>query len=98
MAGFNFSPQALTLNVIGGLPGDFDFDGDVDGRVFLAGNGVNHRRPLSASDLADWQANYGVGMLSSIVVAVPEPPSTGLLLSLIACFGASSAQKDSILC
>ena len=31
----DFSPQALTLNVIGGLPGDFDFDGDVDGRDFL---------------------------------------------------------------
>ena len=80
------------------LPGDFDFDGDVDGRDFLLWQRGGSPSSLSTGDLADWQANYGAGMLSSIAAAVPEPPSTGLLLSLIACFGASSAQKDSFSC
>jgi hypothetical protein len=48
-------------------PGDFDGDGDIDGRDFLA-----WQRSPSIGDLADWQGYYEV---SSIVasVAVPEP-------------------------
>ena len=49
------------------LAGDFDEDGDVDGRDFL----VWQRNP-SVGDLADWQANYGVSS-SAASVAVPEP-------------------------
>lgn len=58
------------------LAGDFDSDGDVDGRDFL----VWQRNP-SVGDLADWQANYGVGSLSSVesVASVPEP-ATMLLI------------------
>jgi hypothetical protein len=51
------------------LLGDFDADGDVDGRDFL----VWQRNP-SVGDLADWQANYGMGELSAST-AVPEPES-----------------------
>jgi Tol biopolymer transport system component len=51
-----------------GLPGDFDFDGDVDGRDFLT-----WQRNTSVGDLADWQNNYGVGMLTANSTAVPEP-------------------------
>jgi hypothetical protein len=48
-------------------PGDFDGDGDIDGRDFLA-----WQRIPSIGDLADWQGYYEA---SSIVasVAVPEP-------------------------
>jgi CubicO group peptidase (beta-lactamase class C family) len=53
-------------------PGDFDFDGDVDGRDLLV-----WQRDTAVGDLADWQANYGMGAtaggLSSS--AVPEPSS-----------------------
>jgi hypothetical protein len=48
-------------------PGDFDSDGDVDGRDFL----VWQRNP-SVGDLADWQANYGAGTLGA-ATSVPEP-------------------------
>jgi hypothetical protein len=52
------------------LAGDFDNDGYVDGRDFL----VWQRNP-SVGELADWQANYGLGVLTAASVAVPEPGS-----------------------
>jgi T5SS/PEP-CTERM-associated repeat protein len=73
----DFSPQALTLTVIGGLPGDFDLDGDVDGRDFLV-----WQRNTSVGDLADWQANYGGGMLTANSTAVPEPGGAILALAV----------------
>src|SRR5690606_22350888 len=52
------------------LASDFDHDGDVDGRDFLA-----WQRDPSVGDLADWQANYGNSALTSASVVVPEPAS-----------------------
>jgi hypothetical protein len=60
-----------------GLPGDFDNDGDVDGRDFLIWQRGGSPTALSASDLADWQSNYGTGSLAAVTSAVPEP-GTGL--------------------
>jgi hypothetical protein len=62
-----------------GLVGDFDLDGDVDGRDFLT-----WQRNPSVGNLEDWQANYGASSLSAST-AVPEPASIGLLLSLLCC-------------
>lgn len=55
-------------------PGDFDADGDVDGRDFLF-----WQRNPSVGDLADWQNNYGVGGLAG-AVTVPEPSSIMIML------------------
>jgi hypothetical protein len=63
------------------LPGDFDLNGSVDGADFLAWQRGESPDPLSASDLADWEANYGTPA-SPVVAAtatVPEP-STSLLV------------------
>jgi hypothetical protein len=59
-----------------GQAGDFDDDGDVDGQDFLIWQrgGSTPGGALSASDLNDWQTNYGVGPLASFA-AVPEPGS-----------------------
>jgi hypothetical protein len=55
------------LTIMEPRPGDFDGDGDVDGRDFLA-----WQRNPSMGSLADWQANHGAS--SSVAsVAVPEP-------------------------
>jgi hypothetical protein len=62
----------------GGLPGDFDDDGDVDGRDFLAWQRGQSTNPLSAEDLADWQGNYGMAPLAS-ASAIPEPSALILL-------------------
>jgi hypothetical protein len=56
-----------------GLPGDFDGDGDVDGRDFLT-----WQRDTNVGSLADWQNNYGMGGALASFSAVPEP--TGLVL------------------
>ena len=56
--------------------GDFDGDGDVDGRDFLA-----WQRTPNIGNLADWQAAYGGGTVSDIH-AVPEPSCLVIL-----CFG-----------
>lgn len=50
-------------------PGDFNGDGNVDGRDFLA-----WQRDPNVGSLADWQTHYGAGTLSNIA-AIPEPSS-----------------------
>ena len=78
-----YTPNSLSLSVVAtgsGQPGDFDNDGDVDGRDFLA-----WQRNPAVGDLADWQANYGSGSLVATSVAVPEPGT--ISLALIALFG-----------
>jgi hypothetical protein len=64
--------------------GDFDFDGDVDGRDFLVWQRGGSPDPLSAENLADWQAAYGAGAFIAVAeatspVQVPEPSSLVLL-------------------
>ncbi|TWU27403.1 beta strand repeat-containing protein [Bythopirellula polymerisocia] len=54
-------------------PGDFDLDGDVDGRDFL----VWQRNPC-VGNLTDWQANYG-SPFTAASTTVPEPTTWALL-------------------
>lgn len=67
---FRFATIQFTSGT--GLAGDFDGDGDIDGRDFLRWQRGQSPNSLSASDLADWQAGYGAGSLAA-VAAVPEP-------------------------
>lgn len=62
-----------------GLDGDFNEDGNVDGRDFLVWQRGGSPSSLSSSDLALWRDNYGVGGLAAIA-SVPEPGSLVLLL------------------
>lgn len=48
--------------------GDFDGDGNVDGRDFLAWQRGASPNPLTGNDLADWRATYGY--------KAPEPSAT----------------------
>ena len=70
--------------------GDFDCDGDVDGDDFLSWQRGESPDPLSASDLADWEANYGAPPLEAAAGAVPEPISTTIFLAgalIVALYG-----------
>jgi hypothetical protein len=65
----DFSATGVLSVVAAGIAGDFDNDGDVDGRDFL----VWQRNP-SVGNLSDWQLNYGTtGPLTASSTAVPEP-------------------------
>jgi T5SS/PEP-CTERM-associated repeat protein len=73
---------SLTLHVVpSSTPGDFDFDGDVDGRDFLV-----WQRNTSAGNLSDWQTNYGFSSLTAASTAVPEPCSVVALLAFMLLF------------
>jgi len=79
-----------------GLGGDFDTDGDVDGSDFLQWQRGDSPSPLSASDLADWEANYGGpgGSPVAAVSAVPEPSSA--LLLAVALGGAALVRRNAV--
>lgn len=68
--------KSLVLTKLAGIPGDFDQDGDVDGRDFLV-----WQRNTSVGNLSDWKANYGQpGSLAS--VTVPEPAAWIIMLAV----------------
>ncbi len=72
--GVDYLANSVVLKVLGlGTPGDFDSDGDVDGRDFL----VWQRNP-SVGNLADWQAQYGI--VPPPISAVPEPDTIALFI------------------
>jgi autotransporter-associated beta strand protein len=74
---YDYAGDRVTLsNFLAGIAGDFDGDGDVDGRDFLA-----WQRNPSVGNLSDWQTNYGVSALMAASTAIPEP-GTMLLTSL----------------
>lgn len=83
------SPGIVVYEAFVGLAGDFDHDGDVDGDDFLLWQRGGSPNPLSADDLSDWEANYGISSnnpLAAANQAVPEP-ATGLLFVLFAFVG-----------
>jgi hypothetical protein len=68
---FQYTMPAYSVSTLvlysASLPGDFDNDGDVDGRDFLA-----WQRNPNLGDLADWQSSYN-GELLIAGTAIPEP-------------------------
>jgi hypothetical protein len=71
---------SLTAEEAEGIPGDFDGDLDVDGRDFLVWQRGESPSPLSASDLATWQASYGLPLAA--ITSVPEP-ATGTFIAMM---------------
>jgi hypothetical protein len=74
-------PNEFLFVTVPGADGDFDEDGDVDGRDFLAWQRGESPSPLSAGDLEAWQDAYGAGGLST--VSVPEPTAALLISGLL---------------
>ena len=62
--------------------GDFDLDGDVDGRDFLVWQRGGSPNGINSGDLAKWQAQYGSSVpLAAAATAVPEP--SAMLLGFV---------------
>ncbi len=62
----------------GGIDGDFDADGDVDGADFLKWQ----RKLGDAANLVKWQDNFGTTTAAAAVNAVPEPASWILICTM----------------
>ncbi len=76
--------QINTLGILSvGVSGDFDLDGDVDGRDFLIWQRGSSPNPLSPGDLAVWQANYSAGSPVTALQSVPEPAVLMMLLPAV---------------
>ena len=80
--------QVTTLGAPITIPGDFDNDGDVDGRDFLV-----WQRNTSVGNLSDWQANYGTGALGAVAAATTVPEPGAGLLALACGLAAFAARK-----
>lgn len=65
------------------LPGDFNGDGQVNGRDFLAWQRGQSPNSGSASDLADWRANYGTSgsLVAAVSAEVVAEPLTAALVA-----------------
>jgi hypothetical protein len=63
--------------------GDFDDDGDVDGRDFLVWQRGESPSALSAEDLAAWANAYGTAPGLAAVTAVPEPTSIAMAVAAL---------------
>ncbi|HMO83571.1 MAG TPA: hypothetical protein PKC18_01490 [Lacipirellulaceae bacterium] len=80
-----------TLSVVAGLPGDFNFDGRVDGADFLLWQRGQSPAAMSAGDLTAWRNHFGTSSTAAVTAAVPEP-ATGLA-ALVFVVVASSATR-----
>jgi hypothetical protein len=79
------SQESIQALVAATTPGDFDLDGDVDGRDFLIWQRGQSPSPFSSTDLAAWSSNYGEGVSENLsTVEVPEPNSLVVAVCVLA--------------
>ncbi len=90
-----FSVSTLVLHAVTTLLGDFDEDGDVDGRDFLEWQRGNSPIPHSADDLADWQLGFAANQPLGGTSNVPEPTAAALTLGLALLIGAGRSNSRS---
>jgi T5SS/PEP-CTERM-associated repeat protein len=83
--GSPFNPTSVFISsYLPAMPGDFDIDGDVDGRDFLIWQRGASPTPGSVADLAAWRVNFGAGGSAAASAAVPEPAAAWLAMAAIA--------------
>jgi hypothetical protein len=79
------SQESIQSLVVTTTPGDFDFDGDVDGRDFLMWQRGQSPSPGSPTDLAAWSSHYGEGVSENLsTVQIPEPHSLVIAACVLA--------------
>ncbi len=85
--GISYKGHAVSGSIVPVHPGDFDYDGDVDGADFLKWQRGELTNPPSLSDLEVWQANFGpaASPMAAATIAAPEPGSAILFMMALAC-------------
>jgi hypothetical protein len=76
----------------GGLPGDFNNSGKVDGADFLLWQRNFGQPGFDAASLAQWKANFGTPAVAA-ADAVPEPAAIGLIVMAGAALAASRRKR-----
>ena len=89
---FTANSVLLTATVVAN--GDFDGSGLVDGADFLLWQRGGSPSPLSPSDLALWQSQYGMTFPLAAASAVPEP--AGLTLLFVGLVGFAGGRRHRI--
>lgn len=86
--GYNWKMNYLSnsLQLVVGNPGDFNYDGTVDGRDYV----VWRKTSLGPLNLQAWRSHFGSvysgsGSGSAVAASVPEPASVVLLAAIPAC-------------
>jgi hypothetical protein len=71
------------------ISGDFNHDGEVNGRDFLSWQRGNSPTPIDAGDLGVWQNNFGTvsGAAAGAGTAVPEPSACLMLVVITTWLG-----------
>jgi hypothetical protein len=87
--GVDFTPVAPST----GPDGDLDGDDDTDGNDFLLWQRGQSPNPLSAGDLADWEAGFGTATVAAR--PVPEPSAVALVGLAAAGLMLASRRKSS---
>jgi hypothetical protein len=77
----------------GGLPGDFNNSGKVDGADFLLWQRNFGQPGYDAASLAAWKANFGSGAAVAAAGAVPEPAAFALIAMAGAALAASRRKR-----
>ena len=65
------------------LPGDFDYDDDVDGVDYLKWQRGELLNPLREEDRSDWESYFGTSSPATAAVAVVPEPSSAVLMLLV---------------
>jgi hypothetical protein len=74
--------------------GDFDDDGDVDGRDFLVWQRGGSPAALSAEDLAAWTNAYGAVPPLAAATGVPEPTSIAMVVAALSMLVATDRRRE----
>ena len=94
---FGLNGGALITSTVayvgGGLPGDFNGSGKVDGADFLLWQRNFGQPGFDAASLATWKANFGSGAAEAVAGAVPEPATIGLIAMAGAALAASRRKR-----
>ena len=77
----------------GGLPGDFNNSGKVDGADFLLWQRNFGQPGYDAASLAQWKANFGSGSAVAAAGAVPEPAAICMIVIAGAALAASRSKR-----
>jgi len=94
---FGLNGGALITSTVayvgGGLSGDFNGSGKVDGADFLLWQRNFGQPGFDAASLAQWKANFGAGAAEAVAGAVPEPATIGLIAMAGAALAASRRKR-----